>query len=43
MKKPKSFSWKIVAEPKPVPGTIRCQEQCSSNTGQGNGQCGTGK
>lgn len=42
-KAPKKLSWKIKTEPKPAPGTIRFQEQCSSGSGGGGqccGQCG---
>jgi len=42
MKNPKNFSWKVTSKDKPLPGTIVCQEQCSSGGG-GNGKCGTGK
>ncbi len=40
MKNPKKFSWKVTAKDKPLPGTVVCQEQCSSGGG-GNGKCGS--
>ena len=42
MKNPKKFSWKVTSKDKPLPGTIVCQEQCSSGGG-GNGKCGADK
>ena len=41
MKNPKKFSWKVTSKDKHLPGTIMCQEQCSSNGG--NGRCGSAK
>lgn len=46
MKSPKKFFWKVTSKDKPLPGTVVCQEQCSSGGGGGGqccGQCGGGK
>lgn len=42
MSNPKRFSWKVTVQPKRKPNRVQCQEQCSSNSGEGNGQCGSG-